>query len=118
MDQVKMSTKQYAQILADYVNKMAEERNAALGNSLEYQAIVDLSGGHFQLLSMGWAGHKFLYQILMHFDLKPNGKIWVQQNNTEILVDRDLGELGIPKTDIVPGFKPKEMRELGGFAAA
>lgn len=113
-----MNANQYAQILANYVKKLAEERNNALGNSIEYQAIVDENGGHFQLLSMGWSGYKFVYQVLMHFDLKPNGKVWVQQNNTEILIDKDLGEMGIPKTDIVPGFKPEEMRALGGFAVA
>jgi hypothetical protein len=106
----------YPQILTDYLQKLAGERNNATGNTFEYQVITDVPGGHFQLVCMGWSGYKFVYQVLIHFDLKLDGKVWVQQNNTEILLDRDLGELGIPKTHIVPGFRPEGMREMGGFA--
>lgn len=115
MDSVTLQ-EQYAQILTEYLRKLAKERNTAVGNSLEYQVIADVPSGHFQLVCMGWSGYKFLYQVLIHFDLKPDGKVWVQQNNTEILLDRDLGELGISKKQIVPGFKPEGMREMGGFA--
>lgn len=107
---------QYQEILSKYLQNLADERNSAIGNTLEYQVIIDVSGGHFQLVCMGWVGYKFVYQGLIHFDLKPDAKIWVQQNNTEILIDQDLAEFGIPKTSIVPGFKPESMRAMGGFA--
>jgi len=32
----------------------------------------------------------------------------VQANNTELLLDEDLMELGIPKAKIIPGFVPAE----------
>ncbi|MBK9488605.1 MAG: XisI protein [Haliscomenobacter sp.] len=112
MDRV-ITIDQYPQILTNYLRKLADERNTALGNTFEYQVIADVPGGHFQLICMGWSGYKFIYQVLIHFDLKPNGKVWVQQNNTEILLDKDLGELGIAKTNIVPGFRPEGMREMG-----
>jgi len=34
--------------------------------------------------------------------------IMVQANNTELLLDEDLMELGIPKAKIIPGFVPAE----------
>ncbi|MCF8246699.1 MAG: XisI protein [Saprospiraceae bacterium] len=52
----------------------------------------------------------------MHFHLKPDGKIWVETNNTEIQVAKELEKKGVPKTDIVLGFHPESVRHLTDYA--
>jgi hypothetical protein len=98
---------------------MAVARNTALGNDVEYQAVTDYIHHHYQLVRLGWAGPKFVYFVLLHFDIKPDtGKIWIQQNNTEVLVAQELVSRGIHTSDIVLGFKPDYIRPLTGYAAA
>ncbi|MCU0338312.1 MAG: XisI protein [Spirosomaceae bacterium] len=119
MDQLKSKIKKHQKVLSEYVRKMAQERNEALGNQMTYQAIIDLVGNHFQLVRIGWHEHRYLYTVLIHFDINSEtGNIWVQQNNTEILLDEDLKEYGIPKSSIVIGFRPEGIRSYAGFAVA
>jgi hypothetical protein len=51
----------------------------------------------------------------MHLDIK-NGKIWIQQNTTEVDIAAELLEMGVPKQDIVIGFHTPKMRQLTSFA--
>ena len=119
MDSLKSKIKKNQKILAAYIQELADERNNALGNDMTYQAIIDLSGNHFQLVRIGWHNLKYLYAVLIHFDINAEtGNIWVQQNNTEILLDEELGARGIPKNNLVIGFRPAEMRPYSDFALA
>ena len=116
---LKNRIKKYQHILSEYITQLAQERNTALGNDMTYQAIVDTKGNHFQLVRMGWDKHRFLYTVLIHFDINPiTGSIWLQQNNTEIEVDKDLETYGITKKNIVLGFQPAYVRPMSDFAAA
>lgn len=47
-----------------------------------------------------------------------DGKIWIQQDFTEEGLANQLVELGVPKTDIVLGFRTPYVREFTGFAVA
>lgn len=38
-----------------------------------------------------------------------DGKIWVQQDGTEVGIANELVELGVPKKDIVSGFNPPKL---------
>jgi XisI protein len=102
--------KSYQKILVSYLEELAKERNDAPGRRLEYQVLADQERNHFQLVRLGWIEHKYLHLVLMHFDIKPDGKIWFQLNNTEILADRELIARGVEKTDIVLGFQPEYAR--------
>ena len=46
------------------------------------------------------------------------GKIWIQQNMTEIDLGEELVKMGVPKSDIVIGFLPPEVREYSEYAVA
>lgn len=72
--------------------------------------IADETRGHFQLLRVGWVQDERLLQILMHFDLTSEGKIWIQQNTTEVPVDEELVKLGVPNSDIVLAMHPLTYR--------
>lgn len=86
--------------------------------SVEKQIIADLERNRFQVICFGWENEdKLAYSTFLHFEIK-NGKIWIQQNWTEIPVATRLMELGVPKSDIVLGFVPEYAREETGYAVA
>lgn len=90
-----------------------------IGNpGLEKQLIADKERNRFQVIVFGWEnGKKLVNTTLLHFEIK-NGKIWVQQNWTEIEVAKELMARGIPKNEIVLGFLPESMRADTEFAVA
>ena len=46
------------------------------------------------------------------------GKIWLQQNTTDIDVGQELIEMGIPKDAIVLGLHPAYKRPYTGYGVA
>jgi XisI protein len=119
MDSIASKITKHSNILTAYLQELADSRNQALGNTLEYQVVADHERHHYQLVRLGWTDGRFSYFVLLHFDIKPDtGKIWVQQNNTEILVGQELVDKGVSKSNIVLGFKSAELRPYSGYAAA
>lgn len=109
---------QYTSILSAYLKELAADYNAQPNRQLEYQALIDIQGAHFQLLKLGWYNRQYIYSVLVHFDVKEDGKVWVQLNDTEILVADEIVKRGIAKEDVVLGYKPDYLRPYTGFAAA
>ena len=116
MAQLETKIEKYSEIIAEYVSEVGNYFREALGASLEYEAICDKQNKHFQLVRLGWSDGDFFYQILFHLDIKPDGKVWIQQNNTEISVGAALIKKGIHKDDLVLGFRSPTMRTLTHFA--
>lgn len=108
--------KKYAQILSELMEEYADYFNNG-GQNDAAQPVIDEKRGHFQLLTLGWEGGKNGFGVIFHFRLK-DGKIWLDENNTDIPITDDLLERGVPKTDIVLGLQPPEYRQYGAFAAA
>jgi len=106
---------QYRKILCDYLNEYAQKRTS---KERVYQVIADTKNNHYQVLNMYWEKDTFRYMIIFHFEIKPDAKVWLWVNNTDILVTEDLIELGIPKKDIVLGFHAPEVRAYTGYAVA
>ena len=84
----------------------------------EYQIMADTTRNHFQLISMGWQKERFFYNVILHLDIKENGKIWLQVNNTDWNIADTLIENGVPITDIVLGFISPNMRKFSNYAVA
>lgn len=112
MVDLKLKIDRYQNLLFQLVEGLAQERNTAPGANLEYQGIADKEQNHFLLVRVGWHERKFHYLVLLHLDLKPDGTIWIQQNNTEIRLDEVLAEKGVDTADLVLGFRPDWMRKL------
>lgn len=87
----------------------------SLTPNVKSELIIDKENHHYQLLSIGWHNHRFIYTIAFHVDIIDN-KVWIQQNNTDALIADELHEMGIPKEDIVIGFLSEEARAYAGFA--
>lgn len=85
---------------------------------VDNQLIIDTERGHYQLVSIGWDKKLFYYTVVFHLDIKPDGKIWIQANNTDRDIAEELEEMGVPKSDIVLGFQPPQYRQYTGYAVA
>jgi len=105
----------YSALLTELLEEYAKPLDAVAGD-FEKQLLIDYKHRHFQLQNVGWQGDKFTHSVILHFDIKENGKIWIQQNWTEDDVAIELIHRGVEKSDIVVGFQPPRYRELSGYA--
>jgi XisI protein len=107
---------QYQQILCELLLKYASIKKSITPH-VKAQMIADKENHHYQLVSVGWHNNKFMYTIAFHFDII-DGKIWIQQNNTDSMIADELLEKGVPASDIVLGFISEKVRGHTGFAIA
>lgn len=110
-----LNTKQKEKIILSLL-----EENQQLSSEEEgYRRIViaDKENHHYQLLATGWATpNRFVNTLLIHFQIKPDGNIWLLENNTELHVTEELTSRGIPKSEIVLAFHPPQYRAMAGMA--
>jgi XisI protein len=106
---------QYRKCLQDFLNSYSSY--GPKKTEIETQLIFDTEHDHYLLLRTGWDGERRVHHCIFHFDIK-DGKIWLQENNTDIEVDKELEEMGISKKEIVVGFHHPSMREYSDFAIA
>lgn len=84
---------------------------------VENELFFDRDRDHYQLMRVGWKGLKRVYHTVLHFDIK-DGKIWLQQNTTDIDVGQELQDMGIAKEDIILGLHPAYKRPYTGYGVA
>ena len=83
---------------------------------VEVQLIFDGERDHYQLMTVGWNGHRRIRGCVLHVDIK-DGKIWIQHDGTEIGIANELVALGVPREDIVLAFHAPSRRKYTEFAA-
>ncbi len=81
---------------------------------IDCYTVFDTKQDHYQVMNVGWDGHRRVYGCVLHLDIK-NRKIWIEQNMTEMRVAQQLVDRGVAKEDIVLGFQAPEMREYTGY---
>ncbi len=106
----------YQEMLTALLMKYADRFNQN-AKHIKTQPIIDTERNHFQLLRFGWDNNRYTFSVVFHFEIK-DGKIWLQENRTDILIAKELVELGIPHTDIVLGLQAPEDRIYTEYAAA
>jgi len=107
--------KKYQHLLKDF---LTEEADSKAIPEIEFQVVADEQNNHFQLVETGWFDKRFIHSVIFHFQIKPDGKIWLLANNTDMLVAEELVKRGVPASDIVLGFHPPYIRQHTGFAVA
>lgn len=96
---------------------LSEYAAAPISNgAIDCYTVFDTQRDHYQVMNVGWDGHRRVYGCVLHLDIK-DGKIWVEQNMTEMRVAQKLVERGVQKEDIVLGFQAPEMRQYTEYAA-
>jgi hypothetical protein len=109
-----METLNYQEIVKDIISKYAKDQAE---EDLEHTEIVfDTERDIYLLLYTGWKDENRIYGCPIHIRIK-DGKIWIQRDFTEEGIANQLVELGVPKTDIVLGFRSPYVRQFTGFAA-
>ena len=98
-------------ILNDYVKLYTQ------GTNFPLRTLFDEVKQSYILLDVGWYGDEYIHNALIHLEII-DGKIWIQNDDTEEGVATDLLEAGIPKDNIVLGFRPPKLRVHTGFAVA
>ncbi len=96
----------------DEIMKRHSRPHIADGSEVQY--ITDIENDHYQIVHAGWNQKERLYGCLVHVHIK-NGKIWIQQDGTEVGVAEELVKLGVPKEDIVLAYHPPYKRPYTGF---
>ncbi|MEB3343242.1 XisI protein [Okeania sp.] len=81
----------------------------------EVEVVFDTVRDRYLVVNLGGDAHKRVYGTTVHVDIK-DGKIWVQQDCSDIGIADELLEAGVPKTDIVFSFQSAYRRQFSGFA--
>jgi hypothetical protein len=92
------------------------ERAIGRGNTRD-KAVFDRRSDNYLVFREGWDGSYRIHSFVIHLEII-NGKIVIQEDWTEHGIARDLEAAGVPKSDIVLGFQPPEVRPLTGYAVA
>ena len=84
---------------------------------IKTETVFDRPNDHYLLVNVGWRDNRRIHGSLVHIDLI-NGKVWIQRDGTEHGIANDFVEAGIPKDQIVLGFREPEVRQYTEFAVA
>jgi hypothetical protein len=101
----------YRQIIREYLEDFAKDDSEA-------QLLFDSERDRYMVIHSAWRGDYRIYGCAIHLDLI-DGKVWIQNNSTEVDVDCELIDRGVDPKDIVLGFRSPAFRtklaELRGY---
>ncbi len=84
---------------------------------LTCETVFDRAKDRYLLITFGRDLGKRIHYAVAHVDIV-NGKLWIRRDGTEEGIANELVALGVPKEDIVLGFKSEQMRRDTEFAVA
>jgi hypothetical protein len=106
----------YRQILQQLIMKYAAIKSS--NPMIEQLPVCDTIRDEYLLLSVGWEKDgKRRNSPIFHFRIK-NGKVYVEEDNTDVEIVRQMEELGIESEDIVLAFYPPSHRKYTDYAVA
>ncbi len=94
---------QYRQIVRDYLTSFVQ-------NKENDQTVFDGDHDRYLVIHNEWHNNRQIYGTAIHLDII-EGQIWIQQNNTEIYIDRELIQRGVDPKDLVLGLRAPAIRE-------
>ena len=105
----------YRRIIEDLLARWAAVPN--LEEGIRDRTLFDEKNDRYAVISEGWDGAERIHYIVADLEII-NGKVWIQADNTDVVIARELESAGIPKSDIVLGFRPPEVRAELAYAVA
>lgn len=103
----------YRELVKKVIQQHASEQSEADANKA--QIVFDTERDRYLLLYVGWRDEERLHGCPIHIDIL-DGKIWIQRDFTEEGIVNQLTEMGVPKTDIILGFRSPYVRQFTEFA--
>ncbi len=73
---------------------------------------------HYLQLTFGWDKEEYNHYPAYHIEVTRDGKIYIHQNRTDVLIDELLMEQGVPEIDILDGMDETFPRKLADSKAA
>lgn len=84
---------------------------------VQIEPVFDRESDRYLLIILGREGGRRVHGCLVHIDII-DGKIWIQRDGTEYGIANELVNAGVPRDQIVLGFRSAEMRQHTEFAVA
>ncbi len=109
MDQLE----RYRRIVREVVAQYAGYKPA--NGEIDSELVVDPVRDHYAVLDVGWDRSERVHFTVIHIDIL-DGKVWVQHDATNRPAADALIEAGIPQSEIVLAWHPRELRHFTGFA--
>ncbi len=115
MDTVEDKLNHYRDLIEKMLTEIASVPYAY--GEVQDKTIFDRKADSYAVLSEGFDKHGRVHHFVIHLEII-NDKIWVQADNTDLNVTKELEDAGVPKNDIVIGFRPPHIRALMDYAVA
>lgn len=103
------SVKKYQQAIIDFLNEQGSYRIYGKPE-VKSRVIEDTKHNQYLLVWTGWHKHSYIHRLWYHFEIIDE-KIWVLHNSTDVEVDLELIDRGVPKEDIIGAFIPDYLRD-------
>ncbi|MBS9393462.1 MAG: XisI protein [Dolichospermum sp. LBC05a] len=117
MDKLEQYRHAIKKILTEYY-EMSNPQNVENGKMEASERLAfDEKRDQYIWFRFGWDDKKQIQHIIIYLCIK-NGKIWVEEDATNLCVVDDLLSTGIPQSDIILGFQHPSKRSLTEFATA
>jgi hypothetical protein len=84
---------------------------------VHFEPVFDRDNDRYLLMIVGREKDRRVHGCLVHIDIQ-GGKIWIQRDGTEAGIANELVEAGVPKEQIVLGFRSPEVRKYTEFATS
>jgi len=107
--------KEYRTIIKNLIQNYAQYPPSR--GDVQIEVIFDEGNDHYELIYAGWNGPYRIHGSVLHVDIR-NGKVWIQHDGTEDGIAEELVAAGIPRDQIVLGFKSPDIRPHTDYAVA
>ena len=115
MEAVNEKIVRYRRIIEELLARWAAIPNLEPG--IRDRILFDETNNRFAVISEGWDKDERIHHIIVDLEIC-DGKVWIQADNTDWVIARELEAQGIPKTDIVLGFRAPAVRAETEYAVA
>lgn len=116
MDRVSNKAKRYRKIVEAVLTDIHNYISSGPYQNRD-RKLFDRHSDSYAIIEEFWENGQHHHYILIHLEII-NDKVWIQADNTDLVVARELENAGIPKSDIVLGFHPPHIRPLTEYAVA
>jgi hypothetical protein len=99
------------QTLTDIANYIPQD------SQTPHKTLFDRKADSYGIIEIGWDDYHRVHQFIIHVEII-NGKVWVQADNTDLNITKELECAGIPKSSIVLGFHSPSVRPYTEYAVA
>jgi hypothetical protein len=84
--------------------------------AIQFETVFDSESDRYLLMIQGRDHEqRRVHGCLVHIDIIKD-KLWIQRDGTELGIANKLLNAGVPKSQIVLGFRSPEMRRMSEFA--